>query len=602
MARRPRLDYAGDAAEVAHIVDGGGGIREIQRQTGWTYHRAREAYRWLTEHHEDAEKCWLLEPDTAERLADKKSRKAKKSAKKKRVYRDTHKAKKPQKPEKAPKEKKKPPRISDLPVIDAKLRLGKVHRFLITAAQDDTPVHESFWNNLQAYACFLDADILVGAYTYQLGLFEDHAAAANVYDASIAPYVCSERVQLTKDLLLLGNANVLPTTANPLNGWLTANKGGHVIVPHSRIALESIPRMASQPPRYAFTTGCCTKPNYTPRAAGQKSLFHHTIGAVLVEIDVDGEIFPRHLVATDDGSFQDLDVVVTGGQVITGRRVRSILWADMHEEQMDPVIAMASWGWDVKARRKTSEDNLLDGTQPEFQFIEDLNDFRRRNHHDIRDPHQRVRVLRDSGGNVEQEVGNATQFVNALQRDWCRTVVVESNHDSALAKWLKDPDGQTDAENAYYWHMLNWRWHSALRAGDDAYNVVEDAMRLGGLGDGVEFVPSGGSFMVDGVECGLHGDLGIGGSRGSPQQYRRLGPKVSSGHTHSPKIVDGVYVAGVSARLQQGYNKGPTTWAHGHVIQYHNGKRALILLSADGRFRAMGDRSFAVWDGIAEAA
>lgn len=56
-----------------------------------------------------------------------------------------------------------------------------------------------------------------------------------------------------------------------------------------------------------------------------------------------------------------------------------------------------------------------------------------------------------------------------------------------------------------------------------------------------------------------------------------------------------MYVAGVSAKLEQGYNKGPTTWAHAHVVQYHNGKRAMILMSADGRFRAMGDRQHALW-------
>jgi len=166
---------------------------------------------------------------------------------------------------------------------------------------------------------------------------------------------------------------------------------------------------------------------------------------------------------------------------------------------------------------------------------------------------------------------------------------VESNHDAALAKWLKNDDGAKDAENSYFWHELNAAWYRAIREGRNGFNAVEHAMRKCGLADDVEFVRSGSSYRVDDVECGLHGDLGISGSRGSPQQFRRFGAKTTSGHTHTPLIVEGSCVAGVSANLDQGYNPGPTTWAHAHVLQYHNAKRAVICLSADGRHRAIGD-------------
>ena len=47
--------------------------------------------------------------------------------------------------------------------------------------------------------------------------------------------------------------------------------------------------LPGRPPRYVQSTGCCTLPNYTPRASGRRALFHHTYGALLFEIDVDGE-------------------------------------------------------------------------------------------------------------------------------------------------------------------------------------------------------------------------------------------------------------------------------------------------------------------------
>lgn len=482
------------------------------------------------------------------------------------------------------KEKKKPIRISSVTEIEMDLPRGRVHRFILSSAQDDTPVFEPFWNNLLAYAKHLDADIGLGGYTYQIGLYEDHAVATAVYAAELHDYLDFDRTHITADLLWIGDANVLPTTANPLNGWTTANRGQHVLVPHARVALESIPRMQGQPPRMAISTGTVTQPSYTPRASGRKALFHHTYGAVLVQIDVDGEVFFRHLLADADGNFQDLDVKVIDGVVSTGHRVAAITWGDIHHEQLNPTIAMTSWGYDMTSRRVVTGSNILDRLEPRNQFIEDLNDFRRRNHHGIKDPHQRAMVTSGGSESVEDEVREAAAFANAICRDWCRTVMVESNHDAALARWLKEPEGALDAHNAYYWHELNAAWHCAIRANTPNFNVVEHAMRRAGLVDNIEFVNSGGSYLVCDVECGLHGDLGVGGSRGSPNQYRRFGPKTSSGHTHTPKIVEGVYVAGVSANLDQGYNKGPTTWAHAHIVQYDNGKRAMIIMSADGRY------------------
>lgn len=70
------------------------------------------------------------------------------------------------------------------------------------------------------------------------------------------------------------------TVAAFSNGWTTANRGQQVIVPHARVALESIPRMQGQPPRFAVSTGTITQPSYTPRASGRKALFHHTYGAL----------------------------------------------------------------------------------------------------------------------------------------------------------------------------------------------------------------------------------------------------------------------------------------------------------------------------------
>lgn len=489
-------------------------------------------------------------------------------------------------------EKPKPPRISSIAERYLDKPRGKVHRFLVTAAQDDTPVFRPFWENMKVYAKLINAEIIVGGFTYQKGLFTDHNQRTASYDPEVQPFMEYDRVHLSEDLLLVADANILPTTANPLNGWLTVNHGNHVLIPHARIASKVIPRMQGKPAKRAASTGCCTVPSYAPRAAGRKAIFHHTYGFQLVEIDTDGRTFFRHVTGDDYGNFQDLTTQIVDGEIIGNCRIRGLVPGDWHHQQLDARIAAITTGVNIWSNKVTTRNNILDWFQPEYVFFHDTLDFRFRNHHGIADPHERARIAASTSGDVEDEVRMAAAFINACRRPWSTSIMVESNHDAAIAKWLKGDDGRFDGLNAHYWHSLNAEWHRRLRAKDNDFNVVEFAMREVGLADDVYFIKSGHSFMLDDVECGLHGDLGINGSRSAPAQYRRFGVKTNSGHTHSPEIIDGQYVAGVSAKLDQGYNKGPTTWAHAHILQYHNTKRCLLHIEEDGRFMATGDLTF----------
>ena len=54
---------------------------------------------------------------------------------------------------------------------------------------------------------------------------------------------------------------------------------------------------------------------------------------------------------------------------------------------------------------------------------------------------------------------------------------------------------------------------------------------------------------------------------------------------HTAGIIDGVYTAGVSGKLDMEYNKGPSSWSHSHVVTYPNGKRAIITVK-NGKWKA----------------
>jgi hypothetical protein len=71
----------------------------------------------------------------------------------------------------------------------------------------------------------------------------------------------------------------------------------------------------------------------------------------------------------------------------------------------------------------------------------------------------------------------------------------------------------------------------------------------------------------------------------APPRTSPSGRRANIGHTHSAGIYDGLYVAGTSSTLDMGYNKGPSSWSHSHVVTYPNGKRTMVTMYA-GKWRA----------------
>lgn len=468
-------------------------------------------------------------------------------------------------------------------------RASETRVWLLTAAQDDTAVHGAFWRNLTAYARHRGAEVMVGGFTYQKGLFEDHASRSAVFAEEVRPFMRHEAVDLGP-VVFCAEMNTLPTAVRPLAGLesYTAQKWG--VFPHAKVQLVSVPTTIGGPVKMIMTTGACTVDNYVERKAGLKARFHHVIGATVVEIDPAGRMFCRQINATSDGAFQDLDTVVRDGKITTGQRVEAVTWGDIHREKLDPVVALASWGLDVDCDRTVSADTLLDVLKPRYQFFHDILDFDTRNHHRIKDQHHRFAMVCRGTDRVEDAVVAVARFLRETERDWCRSVVCYSNHDDALLKWLKTADYREDAVNAPFFLRCQTAVYEAIQRGEPGFNVFRWILgQIDGRDlEGIDFVDDDQSFMIcqaaGGIECGMHGHLGINGARGSAAGLIKTAVKINRGHDHSASILDGVYTAGLSGLFDQGYNRGLSSWTHSHIVTYPNGKRTLVTLQ-DGRWR-----------------
>jgi hypothetical protein len=451
-------------------------------------------------------------------------------------------------------------------------------RFVFTSAQNNTHVHEGFFKSLMNFCNEKDAELFISPFAYnksgfQSGTKEDDSLW---YDPKIVPYFFNESAQVARGLIFCGELDILPTAVNPLSGFENYTQNNSGIIPHTKVQMQSLPRMKGEDARFLYTTGAVTMRNYIQRKAGQKAEFHHVFGALYVEVDAAGDWFVRQLVAAEDGSFYDLTQKFSPDGV-EDSRVAAITWGDIHLEKLDYQVWDAAWGM--------NNDSMLNALNPEIQFVHDLTDFKARNHHNLDDPFFLAEMHHRGSGNVEKDLLRCGSFLQHITRHGNPAVVVESNHDQALERWLKTADIRRDPENAEFFHRAQEFIHRSIRLNVPFHIFKWAVTRNGEIATGARFLKEDESVVVHGIEHGMHGHRGPNGSRGNPRGFRTVGRKVNIGHMHSAGIFDGVYVAGVSGMLDMGYNKGPSSWSHSHIVTYPNGKRTIVTMR-NGKWRA----------------
>jgi hypothetical protein len=459
-------------------------------------------------------------------------------------------------------------------------------RYIITSAQNSTFVHDKFLASLETMAKHIDAKIIVGTYSYNLSGFQNlEKSEGSWFDPKIVDYIIDEPVMLADKLLYCGELNILPTAVRPLSGFHSYTKENSGIIPHAKVQMESLPVSKGQAQKFLYTTGSVTQRNYIQKKAGQKASFHHIFGALLVEVDDDGDWFVRQLVAdTVTGEFYDLTTKYTPSGVVENCNVTGINWGDLHVEKRDDDVYRASF---------MSEDSMLDVLKPKYQFAHDTLDMTYRNHHNIKDPYFMYNMFVNGTEYVEEGVKDVASLLILMDRPFCQTVVVESNHDLALTRWLKTADYKTDPVNALFFLKCQYKIYQEMHNKNKdfsifEYVVTEEMEKQHKVSSKPIFLRTDESFKIcgnDGIECGAHGDLGVNGARGSIKAYQMMGTRSNIGHSHSAGIYDGVYQSGVSGKLDMEYNKGPSTWSNSHIVTYNNGKRTIVTIK-NGKWRA----------------
>jgi len=438
---------------------------------------------------------------------------------------------------------------------------GEKKIFLITSAQSATPVNQKLIENMEAYAEHINAEILVIPFRYKnpTSVFTNEQEDNEWWDSKVVKYLTLNRHDLNNGISVLSDVPIQPTATSPLLG-LEGMTGEHsCVVGHPKMELKTIPVMEGCRPKIMFTTGTCTKSNYTSSKAGKKGEFHHSMGFAIVEIKDNETFFFRQVGAKDNGEFIDLFYHVKDGVINRETEVEACAMGDIHVAHVDERVV------DITL------NDLFKKLRPKKLFIHDIIDSESISHHNIKNPFLLHEKEMDGSNSLQREIDEMLKWLDKIKG--YSVYIVKSNHDTHIDQFLETTDWRkmSTLKNAIpYMELATARLKGKAPNGVVPYLINQKFPKFKCLTDDC-------NITVKGVLMSVHGHKGASGSRGSIQQYSRLSTKSMTAHSHQIGRIGGAVSVGCSCHLRVGFNTSFSGWTNAHGLVNRLGKMQHIV-------------------------
>jgi len=453
-------------------------------------------------------------------------------------------------------------------------------RYIITSAQNATPVEARFWSVLKNMAECVAAEIVVVPIRYKnpTSQWSRSQEDAEWWAPEVRPYLCNQRLTINKNLTLLGDVKAIPTVSSPLTGVDALSLASSGIVGHTKLQMKTVPTPSNRMAKILTTTGACTVPNYTDSRVGVIGEFHHSLSALIVEVE--GSKFWLRQLHFDrtTGTVTDLEWRYGDTTAERAPRPLALVMGDTHVRFMDQKVRRATWG----------PGSMVEVLNPEHVVWHDTLDSYSCSPHHEGNPFIAEAKKISGYDSVKAEVEQALDYIHihANERPDIMNVFVPSNHDDMLSRWIKRADWKTSSSREFYLEtaLAMVKGTTMGKGGAEYPDAFSYWLEREGWAN-VRVLARDESFVLGNVELGMHGDIGPNGSRGSRVNLRRIGIRSIIGHSHQPGIEEGCYQTGTSSELRLEYNHGASGWLNAHVLLNADGKRQIIVI-VDGQWRA----------------
>ncbi len=411
--------------------------------------------------------------------------------------------------------------------------------------------HKKFLSGLEVLAQETGAELIItpmqGRNTRE-NILHPELESKNIFYGSLL--WLNQNVQL-RDII------VPPQNVDPATGkaTLVSKYNSSLIFGHSKQRYLPVPVFNADLPRYIFTTGAVTLPNYnTGNHKGDTAERNHVFGALLVEIIDNVHYNIRNIRALKNGKFADLGRLYDGDKSPKPISIDALVLGDIHWGDHDP---------------KTIEANyeMIDYFKPKRIFLHDFFNGHSVNPHEIENPLIRAREFERGRLSLEEELMDAFKELNRLANyvgKKTEIYLVSSNHHSFLPRYINSQIWLTrDIWNAKICAELFSRGVSLDQIDesqiDDASYLIEEGLkRFGKLPSNVHFLRVNDNYRRYGYQLASHGDKGKSGARGGSAKARYItgGGKSITGHSHQMEIYGDTYIVGTSSRLDLPYTAG----------------------------------------------
>lgn len=433
-------------------------------------------------------------------------------------------------------------------------------RFIITSAVNDTPLVAEAHKTFERMARELDACYLIIPGRYKNPNMVSQGIQQNyTWPEEIMPYLCNADIELNRHLAIRALFPIQYTAVNPLGGMNHAGDTRSEIFGHPQIVMQLVATAKDKIPKMLHTTGSISIKNYSSSKMGKKAEFHHSIGAVFVEIEGD-KFWPTQL-RYDGTGVHLFDRYYTPRSSRKVHKVPGIVFGDTHVRSLTK-------------KTITQLDQVCSALKPDYEVYHDLHDHHIGSHHNDKNTIFHLKKSLTKEFSVRDELMLSVKFL----KDRNKAVLIDSNHHRHLDQWFNRFNPNRDPVNLELYYELASMARDDLSNGGDGnlYRLFIEKYSQ----TPVRFVEGNESFEIEGIDCSQHGDVGPNGSRGSAKSFSKTGNKTIIGHSHTPAIEKGCYQVGTSA-MDLDYAVGYSSWMNTHCIIYPNGKRALFSLVKD---------------------
>lgn len=449
----------------------------------------------------------------------------------------------------------------------------KYKRFIITTAVTSCQADSKLLSSMENYCKRNDAAILVlvasdPAHNKEFGK-QYGSLDKKIVDSPHAFPVVSDTALNTN--LYVSTIKLSAKHIDPLTGLARiGQRNGSFIYASPKQRMKSIPVSNIKLPHMLMTTGAITKPDYsTENYMSERTAViaenDHVMGAIVVEI-VDKDIYHFRQIQGDlEGSFIDLGVQYNMDDSIESITPEAFVLGDWHAKETDPT-ARSAW------------EEVMKTLKPQTVVLHDAFSGVSINHHE---QHRNILKAQRSAANeldIKSELETLAADINALSELVDEVVIVKSNHDEFLERYLQDGQYVKDPQN----HRLSLLLSLHMLDGGDPLKYGIETHGL--TSSKVRWLKRDEDFKIARIQLGAHGDVGANGARGSLRTMEAAYGNSVSGHSHSPEILRGAWQVGTSSYLKLSYNRGPSSWMHCSCLVYPNGSRQLIN-SINGQWR-----------------